>query len=245
MVTVVNAIVNRHQQRGRRKEGEPQNSQSPETEPNYKAICRQLTQKTQQLGKAYKTIEAQYDELKESCQDKDEQLNQAQQDADEMADLVRQSEERVAAYKEEITEKDERINALEQQLRATQNPKVPSTANQEASAKVDRNDLAEIHRRYTAVLSTLQEKKCTLTNAYRPAGTARSTISDFLGVAELKIVNEVTFESTLERMGNPKLAVKTIEQECRKQLGGPLPVVKRLRLTRKLLPLAQDNAFHS
>ena len=79
MVTVVNAIVNRHQQRGRRKEGEPQNSQSPETEPNYKAICRQLTQKTQQLGKAYKTIEAQYDELKESCQDKDEQLNQAQQ----------------------------------------------------------------------------------------------------------------------------------------------------------------------
>ena len=195
------------------------------------------------LSKAYKTIEAQYDELKESCQDKDEQPNQAQQDADEMADLVRQSEERVAAYKEEITEKDERINALEQQLRATQNPKVPSTANQEASAKVDRNDLAEIHRRYTAVLSTLQEKKCTLTNAYRPAGTARSTISDFLGVAELKIVNEVTFESTLERLG--KLAVKTIEQECRKQLGGLLPVVKRLRLTRKLLPLAQDNAFHS
>ena len=140
---------------------------------------------------------------------------------------------------------DERINALEQQLRATQNPKVPSTANQEASAKVDRNDLAEIHRRYTAVLSTLQEKKCTLTNAYRLAGTARSTISDFLGVAELKIVNEVTFESTLERLGNPKLAVKTIEQECRKQLGGLLPVVKRLRLMRKLLPLAQDNAFHS
>ena len=102
-----------------------------------------------------------------------------------------------------------------------------------------------IHRNYTAVLSTLQEKKCTLTNAYRLAGTARSTISDFLGVAELKIVNEVTFESTLERLGNPKLAVKTIEQECRKQLGGLLPVVKRLSLTRKLLPLAQDNAFHS
>ena len=196
------------------------------------------------LSKAYKTIETQYDELKESCQDKDEQLNQAQQDADEMADLVRQSEERVAANKEEIMEKDEWINALEQQLRAMQNPKVPSTANQEASAKVDRNDLAEIHRRYTAVLSTLQEKKCTLTNAYRLAGTARST-SDFLGVAELKIVNEVTFESTLERLGNPKLAVKTIEQECRKQLGGLLPVVKRLRLMRKLLPLAQDNAFQS
>ncbi|CAH3117522.1 unnamed protein product, partial [Pocillopora meandrina] len=144
-------------------------------------------------------------------------------------------------FKEEITEKDERINALEQQLRAMQNPEVPSTANQEASAKVDRNDLADD----SSKLHGCAEKKCTLTNAYRLAGTARSTISDFLGVAELKIVNEVTFESTLERLGNPKLAVKTIEQECRKQLGGLLPVVKRLRLTRKLLPLAQDNAFHS
>ena len=54
------------------------------------------------------------------------------------------------------------------------------------------------------MLSTFQEKKCTLTNAYRLAGTARSTISDFLGVAELKIVNEMTFESTLERLGNVK-----------------------------------------
>ena len=48
-----------------------------------------------------------------------------------------------SVFKEEITEKDERINALEQQLRAMQNPEVPSTANQEASAKVDRNDLAD------------------------------------------------------------------------------------------------------
>ena len=76
-----------------------------------------------------------------------------------MADLVRQSEERVAVYKEEITEKEERIRALEQQLRAMQKPEVPSTANQEASAKVDRNDLDESHRRYAAVLSTLQEKR--------------------------------------------------------------------------------------
>ena len=135
-----------------------------------------------------------------------------------MADLVRQSEERVAAYKQEITEKEERIKVSEQQLRAIQ----------EASAKVDRNDPDEIHRRYAAVLSTLQEKKCSLNDAYRLAGTARSTIKDFLGIAEMKIVNKVTFQSTLQRLGNPKLAVRTIEQECRKQLGGLLPVVKRL-----------------
>ena len=78
-------------------------------------------------------------------------------------------------------------------------------------------------------------KSIRLNNAYRLAGTARSTIRYFLGIAELRIVNEVTFQSTLKRLGDPKLAVKTIEQVCRKQLGG-------LCLTKKLLPMALDNA---
>ena len=89
------------------------------------------------------------------------------------------------------------------------------------------------------------EKKCSLNNAYRLAGTARSTIRDFLGIAELKIANEVTYQSTLERLGDPKLAVKRIEQECRRQLGGLLPLVKRLRVSKKLLPLALEDAFYS
>ena len=109
--------------------------------PNYKSICKQLTQRNQQVGKAYKSLKAQFDELEKSCQDKDEQLTQAQQDADEMTDLVRHSEQRVAAYKEELREKDERIKVLEQQPpRAMQNSAVPSSVNHEAAGKVDCND---------------------------------------------------------------------------------------------------------
>ena len=76
--------------------------------------------------------------------------------------------------------------------------------------KVNRNDLVEIHQGYTAALSTLNEKKCSLNNAYRLAGKACSIIRDFLGIAELKIVNQVTYQSTLERLGGPKLSVKRI-----------------------------------
>ena len=35
-----------------------------------------------------------------------------------MADLVRQNEQRLAAYREQLKEEDERITVLEQQLRA-------------------------------------------------------------------------------------------------------------------------------
>ena len=95
-----------------------------------------------------------------------------------MADMVRENEQRIATYREQLKEKDERIKALEQELRSLKNSSEASSANHEAAAKVDRNDLAEIHRRYAAVLSTLNAKKCSLNNAYRLAGTARSTIRD-------------------------------------------------------------------
>ena len=84
-----------------------------------------------------------------------------------------------------------------------------------------------------------------LNNAYRLAGTARSTIRDFIGIAELQIVNEVTYQSTLEKLGDPKLSVKGVEQECQRQLAGLLPLVKRLRVAKKLLPLALDDALYS
>ena len=143
---------------------------SPETEPNYKSICRQLQQKNNQLGKAYQDLKAQFDELEGSCQEREEQLAQAQQDADEMADMVCQNEERLIAYTEQLRVKYDRIKALEKELRTLKNSSEPS-ANHEA-------------------------------------GTARNMISDFLGIAELQIVNEVTYQSTLERLGDLKLSVK-------------------------------------
>ena len=95
------------------------------------------------------------------------------------------------------------------------------------------------------VLAVITEQNCSLNNTYRVAGTARSTIRDFLGIAERKIANEVTYNSTIERLTDPRTAVKHIEQECRIQLGGMLPVVKRLRSSKSLLPLSVEDSFYS
>ena len=138
--------------------------------------------------------------MEKSSQDKDEQLTQTQQDADEMTDLVRHSEQRVAADKEELRGKDERIKVLEQQPRAMQNSAVPSPVNHEAAGKVDHNDLHRNPSTLSGGIVDLQEKKCGLNNAYGLAGIASSTVRDFLGIAELGSVNEVTFQSTLERL---------------------------------------------
>ena len=59
-----------------------------------------------------------------------------------MADMVRQNENRIAAFTEQLKEKDDQIQALEQELRTRTEP---SADHEPTSAKVDRNDLAEIH----------------------------------------------------------------------------------------------------
>lgn len=170
-MTVLNVIVNNQYQKGRKKEREPQNSHSQ----SLQKLSHTIKQSVDSLHKKKNINLARLDELRESCQDNDEQLTQAQQDTNEMAALVWQSKEHVTAYKEERKEKDEHIKVFKLQLRAMQNPAVPLSANQEATAKVDHNNLTNIHQCYAVVMSTLQEKKGSLNNAYRLAGTASST----------------------------------------------------------------------
>ena len=52
----------------------------------------------------------------------------------------------------------------------------------------------------------------------------RSTIRDFIGIADLKILNEVTYQSTLERLGDPKLSVKRDQARVPKAAGWPVAI---------------------
>lgn len=45
---------------------------------------------------------------------------------------------------------------------------------------------------------------------------------DLLGIAELGIVNDWTYESAIEQLSVPKLLVQATEIECRRHLGGQL-----------------------
>ena len=157
----------------------------------------------------WQELKAQFDELQRVLEEKETEFEQAQQDA-EMAGFVRSAEEKIAI----IQEAQQRIETLWQQLTELQSRETTSAQPDDiTTVKVNRNDLGEIHRRYSAVLSIIRERKCSLNNTYRLAGTPRSTILDFLGIAELHIVNKQTYESIMELMSDPKLSVKAIKKE--------------------------------
>ena len=115
-----------------------------------------------------------------------------------MAGFLRSAEDKIATYKRHNSEQQQQTETLWQQLNELQNRETASAQPDDiTTAKVDRNNLEEIHRRYSAVLSIIKERKCSLNNAYRLAGTPRSTIPAFLVIAELRILNEQTYEDRM------------------------------------------------
>jgi len=81
-----------------------------------------------------------------------------------------------------------------------------------------------------------------MANAFRLAGCLRSTVRDFVAIAELKIVDHQEHDRVIRDHAG---SVKKLEATCRRRLRGYLPVMANLRREGKLLPLKFDEPFYT
>ena len=81
-----------------------------------------------------------------------------------------------------------------------------------------------------------------MANAYRLSGCPRSTLRDFIAIAELKKVDSRAFEIALASYQGE--SVREIEKMCRKSLGGYMPLMSTMRREGQLLPLKFDQRFY-
>ena len=58
-------------------------------------------------------------------------------------------------------------------------------------------NLEGIHARYEGVLRILQDRKLSLAKAMDTYGIARNTLRDFLGICELRILDEERYKSVV------------------------------------------------
>ena len=81
-----------------------------------------------------------------------------------------------------------------------------------------------------------------MANAFRLSGCPRSTLRDFVAIAELKIVDRREHDRVLSdwRSG----FVTELEAACRRRLKRHLPVVADMRREGKLLSLKFDERFY-
>ena len=80
-----------------------------------------------------------------------------------------------------------------------------------------------------------------MANAFRLAGCLRSTVRDFVAVAELKIMDHREHDRVIHDHAG---SVKELEATCRTRLQRYLPVTANLQREGKLLPLKFDKWFY-
>ena len=108
------------------------------------------------------------------------------------------------------------------------------------------SNLQGIHDRYLGVLQIMKDNQCSLAEAMRRFGVPRNTLRDFIGICELRVVDEEKYErvvqSVTERTG--KTSVKLIESKCREALSDYRTQSNRLKNKGKLLPFYPKDDFY-
>ena len=118
----------------------------------------------------------------------------------------------------------------------------PQQQQQRGANPVSTHSLAGIHQCYQKVLHILAENDCSMANAFRLANCPRSTLQDFVPIAELKIVD--SREHDLAIRDPSSTSVKDLVAICRRRLRRYIPLMANMRREAKLLPLKFDERFY-
>ena len=130
------------------------------------------------------------------------------------------------------------IASLKQELQSARNsssvrePQHPDPPQQQSN-RVSSHSLSSIHSRYDKVLHTMKDNNCSMANAYRLSGCPRSTLRDFIAIAELKKVDSRAFEISRAKLS------RRVSQRARANV-----LLSTMRREGQLLPLKFDQRFY-
>ncbi|CAH3148960.1 unnamed protein product, partial [Pocillopora meandrina] len=134
-----------------------------------------LKKKYESLQKDYKRVGQAFQNQQEQNQELTALLEERKKEAEELANLVQN--------------KDKVVNNLERHLLNAKKV-IAELRAETADIRVITHSLANIHERYEQVLQTMKENRCSsMACAFPLAGCPRSTLQDFVAIAELKKVD--------------------------------------------------------
>ena len=236
-----------------RKGAEPSTSasQSSQSSQNasYKELQRlyeKLQKKHEREGESLGNLQQQNQELAGELADKERELEEATADAEELANLVRTRDEAIKTLQNKLADAKKTIAAMKTELetlrRSQTNAPQQQQQQQRGANRVSTHSLAGIHQRYQKVLKIQTENDCSMANAFRLADCPRSTLRDFVAIAELKIVDAGEHDLVIRDLQGK--SVKELEAACRKRLRRYIPVLSNMRREGKLLLLKFEDRFY-
>ena len=138
-----------------------------------------------------------FQNLKDQNEELARDLAEREADLQELANLVSTKDEAIKNGERRLLQVKKLIADLKaevQSLRSSNDHREPEqqTPQQWSKAEiglVNSHSLSSIHSRYVKVLQVIHDNCCSMANAFHPAGCPRSTVRDFVAIAELKIVD--------------------------------------------------------
>ena len=173
----------------KKKRKAPQSNQQPEDKPSYQKLKKKydtLVKDHERVGQSFQNQQPQNQELAA-------ELEEQEKDAEELANLVQTKSEAIKTLQTKLVDAKRTIAKLKAELKTLcqRSADKPQQQPQQKDATcASTHSLATIHTRYQRVLQILKENNCSMANAFWLAGCPRSTIRDFIAIAELRIVDE-------------------------------------------------------
>ena len=152
-----------------------------------------LKKKYESLQKDYKRVGQAFQNQQEQKQELTALLAECEKEAEELANLVQNKDEVVKNLERRLLNRKKVIAELRAEVRRRNQPvpqEDPPASQQQHQQTADihtsTQSLANIHEQYDQVLQTMKENRCSMACAFRLAGCPRSTLRDFMTIAELK-----------------------------------------------------------
>ena len=201
------------------------------------------------LKKKYESLQNDYKRVGQAFQNQQEQneeltalLEEREKEAEELANLVRTKDEVVKNLERRLLNAKKVIAELRAEVQRRDPPASQQQHQQTADIRVSTHSLANIHERYDQVLQTMKENRCSMASAFRLAGCPRSTLRDFVAIAELKKVDSRELDLVLCDQG--VTSVRDLEVVCRRRLRRYIPVMSNMRREGQLLPMKFEARFY-
>ena len=211
---------------------------SPTSYKELRKLYNNLLKEHERVGVAFKNQQKQQEDLKK-------ELDESTRDAEELANLVLTKSEAIKTLQTKLAQAKKTIVELKSEvetLRSEEPQQQQEQQQPQQQHRVSTHSLAAIHQRYATVLRILRENRCSMANAFRLSCCPRSTVRDFVAVAELKLVDSREHDLAIQDLQGG--SVKELEALCRKRLRRYLPVMANMRREGKLLPLKFDERFY-
>ena len=212
---------------------------------HVKDLCKlyvNLQKEHDRVGTAFQNLKEQNEELARD-------LAEWEADLEELTNLVSTKDEAIknmetSACKKIIADLKAGVQSLPSGNELQEPDHQQQTAQQQFETEIEHvssRSLSSIHSRYQKVVEVVLKNRCSMANVFHLAGCPRSTVCDFLAIAELKIMDHREHDRVIR---NHAGSVKELEVTCRTRLWRYLSVMANLRREGKLLPLKFDERFY-